>query len=389
MTTSNTTKATKLTNKFIKDYFSYKRPHTSATEREWINAHILPRISTTEPHFVDGIGNIHIDLRTDNTQPHFIRRSHRHLTPRGWAASSHRGKGWHMRVADPSATNCLGADDGAGVLVLLALIEAVVPAYYIFTRGEERGGIGATYLAEKHPELLRQFDRAIAFDRKGTSSVISHQGYGRCCSDAFADALSDALTDDVLMYAPDETGVYTDTAEFVSFIPECTNISVGYINEHTTKETQDLTHLKALIAHVLTIDWDALPTERDPKVKDKYAYGGGYSNYDYNYNYNYNHNHNFNVTPDSAFAITDYNSEAYGACEAALHHDPDDLIYMMCCVVNPADPDELYEMVWDVPCGEVNVKNCMRALDYAEDDEQTERALLDLYQAVVCDATYN
>ena len=389
MTTSNTTKATKLTNKFIKDYFSYKRPHTSATEREWINAHILPRISNAEPHFVDGIGNIHVDLRTDNTnRTLFV----------GHTDTVHReagrqvvtvGKDGILRVADPRATNCLGADDGAGVLVLLALIEAAVPAYYIFTRGEERGGIGATYLAEHHSELLSQFDRAIAFDRKGTSSVISHQGYGRCCSDAFADALSDALTDDVLMYAPDETGVYTDTAEFVGVIPECTNVSVGYINEHTTKETQDLTHLKALIAHVLTIDWDALPTERDPKVKDKYAYGGGYSNYDYNYNYNYNHNHNFNVTPDSAFAITDYNSEAYGACEAALHHDPDDLIYMMCCVVNPADPDELYEMVWDVPCGEVNVKNCMRALDYAEDDEQTERALLDLYQAVVCDATYN
>ena len=377
MTTSNTTKATKLTNKFIKDYFSYKRPHTSATEREWINAHILPRISNAEPHFVDGIGNIHVDLRTDNTnRTLFV----------GHTDTVHReagrqvvtvGKDGILRVADPSATNCLGADDGAGVLVLLALIEAAVPAYYIFTRGEERGGIGATYLAEHHSELLSQFDRAIAFDRKGTSSVISHQGYGRCCSDAFADALSDALTDDVLMYAPDETGVYTDTAEFVSFIPECTNVSVGYINEHTTKETQDLTHLKALIAHVLTIDWDALPTERDPKIKEKAVHEYGM----WNDNYEFIHN--------SAFAITDYNSEAYGACEAALHHDPDDLIYMMCCVVNPADPDELYEMVWDVPCGEVNVKNCMRALDYAEDDEQTERALLDLYQAVVCDATYN
>jgi len=385
MTTSNTTKATKLTNKFIKDYFSYKRPHTSDTEREWINNHILPRISTAEPHFVDSVGNIHVDLRTDLT--------HRTLFV-GHTDTVHResgrqvvtvGKDGVLRVADPLATNCLGADDGAGVLVLLALIEAVVPAYYIFTRGEERGGIGATYLAEHHSELLSQFDRAIAFDRKGTSSVISHQGYGRCCSDAFADALSDALTDDVLMYAPDDTGVYTDTAEFVSFIPECTNISVGYMNEHTTKEILDLKHLKALIAQVLTIDWDALPTERDHKVKDKAVHEYGMWNDNYNYNYNYN----YNVTPDSAFAITDYNSEAYGACEAALHHNPDDLIYMMCCVVNPADPDELYEMLWDVPCGEVNVKNCMRALDYAEDDEQTDRALLDLYQAVVCDATYN
>jgi len=371
MTISNTIKTTKLTNKFIKDYFSYKRPHTSATEREWIERFIL---SAVPKYHTDMALNIHVDLRTDQT--------HRTLFV-GHTDTLHReagrqvvtvGKDGILRVADPSATNCLGADDGAGVLVLLALIEAVVPAYYIFTRGEERGGVGAAYLANNRSDLLGQFDRAIAFDRKGTSSVISHQGYGRCCSDVFAETLSDALGTDTLMYAPDETGVYTDTAEFVGVIPECTNVSVGYINEHTTKETQDLTHLKALIAHVLTIDWDALPTERDPKTNKVDAMD--YVGFDY-------------VGGDSSFTFSDLNSDAYGACEAALYHEPDELIYLMCMLMNPADPDDLYEMVWDVPMQEHHIKNCMRALDYADDDEQTERALLDLYQTVVCDATYN
>jgi hypothetical protein len=164
---------------------------------------------------------------------------------------------------------CLGADDGAGCALLMHLLHAQIPAYYIFTQGEERGGIGAKYLADYSPELLSEFDRAIAFDRRGIDSVITHQGYGRCCSDDFASALSAELcADGVLMYLGDDTGVYTDTAEFVDVIPECTNISVGYMNEHSDRETLDLHHFTALAAAVLKIKWDTLPTTRDPKEKE-------------------------------------------------------------------------------------------------------------------------
>jgi hypothetical protein len=159
----------------------------------------------------------------------------------------------------------LGADDGAGCAMLMHLLHSSVPGYYIFTQGEECGGIGAKHLAKDHADLLKQFDRAIAFDRRGIDSVITHQGYGRCCSDAFADALADALNvDDRLMYLPDNTGVYTDTAEFTDIIPECTNISVGYDHEHSDRESLDIYHFMALADRVVQIAWDKLPTSRDP-----------------------------------------------------------------------------------------------------------------------------
>jgi hypothetical protein len=149
------------------------------------------------------------------------------------------------------------------------LLHSGVPGYYIFTQGEEVGGIGAKHLAAEHADLLAQFDRAIAFDRRGIDSVITHQGYGRCCSDAFAQALSDALNgDDRLMYLPDDTGVYTDTAEFTDIIPECTNVSVGYDHEHSDKESLDTYHFMALADRVVQIKWDELPTSRDPLVVD-------------------------------------------------------------------------------------------------------------------------
>lgn len=182
----------------------------------------------------------------------------------------------------------LGADDTAGCWLLLEMIDAGVPGVYVFHRGEERGGIGSSYIADKYPTFLQQFDRAIAFDRRGSCDVITHQGYGRCASDAFAEALADAFNEDgESMYAPSDMGIFTDTANYTEIIPECTNISCGYMHEHTANETLHLPTLFALRDNCLRIDWDKLPTVRDPRVsqyKTSYAYGSyGADEQDYDY----------------------------------------------------------------------------------------------------------
>lgn len=162
----------------------------------------------------------------------------------------------------------LGADDGAGIAILLHMIDNGVPGTYLFTHGEERGGIGAKGVAKHHAGFLSGFDRAIAFDRRGTGSVITHQAMGRCCSDNFAEALSTALDDASYSMFPDSTGVYTDTAEFTDVIGECTNISVGYQSEHSTKETLDMDFIEHLSAKVLTVEWESLPAARNPGEVD-------------------------------------------------------------------------------------------------------------------------
>jgi hypothetical protein len=154
--------------------------------------------------------------------------------------------------------------------MLMHLIHADVKGYYIFSQGEECGGIGAKHIATHHTDLLAQFDRAIALDRRGIDSVISHQGMGRCASDTFCQALADELNlhDESLMYSPDDTGVYTDTAEFTDIIPECTNISVGYDHEHSQQECLNIHHYELLSQAVLQVEWDKLPTDRDPTVPE-------------------------------------------------------------------------------------------------------------------------
>jgi hypothetical protein len=187
----------------------------------------------------------------------------------------------------------LGADDKAGVTIMLNMIEKNIPGLYYFFLGEEVGCIGSRKVAEKHKtQKLDYIKKVVSFDRRGTDSVISFQASQRCCSDTFATALAEQLNkaDTTFKYEKDPTGVYTDSAQFVSIYPECTNISVGYYSEHTFNERQDIEHLTKLAEAVTKVDWNSLPAERDPsKVEyDNYGYGWGsygrgsgrYSTYD-------------------------------------------------------------------------------------------------------------
>ena len=161
----------------------------------------------------------------------------------------------------------LGADDGAGVALLCHMITSQVAGHYFFFAGEEVGGIGSSYLAKNFERLFPtlELDRAIAFDRKGTSDVVVEQFCGKCCSEVFALELCNKLGTD---YLP-AIGSFTDTANFVDFIPECTNVSVGYYNEHSKDEYLDLTYLQELAEKVCKIDWESLPTVRNLWVEQE------------------------------------------------------------------------------------------------------------------------
>ncbi len=180
----------------------------------------------------------------------------------------------------------LGADDKAGVTILLHLIKNKIPGLYYFFIGEEVGCIGSG-LAAKYGKFKGEYDRIISFDRRDTGSIITYQSSARCCSDIFADSLAKQLNKSVGMsYTKDEGGVYTDSAEFTHLIPECTNVSVGYYKEHTTNESQDIVHLEKLGNACLKVDWENLPVKRDPS-KTEYR---TYNNY-YNNGWNWKSNH--------------------------------------------------------------------------------------------------
>jgi hypothetical protein len=180
----------------------------------------------------------------------------------------------------------LGADDKAGVTIMLYMIENKIPGLYYFFLGEEVGCVGSRKVANvQKDQKIEGINKVISFDRRGNDSVITFQSSQRCCSDTFGEALSKQLNlaDDSFSYKNDPTGILTDSVQFIKIYSECTNISVGYRSEHTFSEQQDIEHLTKLAEACLLVDWNGLPVDRDPsktEYKSYSGYGYGFDEWD-------------------------------------------------------------------------------------------------------------
>ena len=240
---------------------SLKRAHLSEGEAEMIEAQIMPYNPDV---FYDELGSVlgYVIEVGEGSETLFCAHTDTvHSSKEGKVNPVLFDEG--LLLAYKEDGQPLGADDGAGVWLMLEMIDAEVPGVYLFPRGEEKGGIGSSGIAELYPDFLERFKYAIAFDRRGTKSVITYQSRGKCCSNEFAQALADMLNPGGLELAPDSTGIYTDTAEFVDLIPECTNISVGYDYEHSGKEMLDVEFLiKLRDALIERFDETQLPVVR-------------------------------------------------------------------------------------------------------------------------------
>jgi len=260
-----------------------RRPRFADSEGE---LYVIEKYIKTLPGVLqDKFGNFWLEiLQADGSAPTTLFSAHTDTVHKAKATGTYTlaAAGGMLSV---KGGGVLGADDGTGIWIMLNLIEAKVPGLYIFHREEEIGGNGSSHIAAQHAEVLDKYNRAIAFDRKGTRDIITHQGGERCCSDAFAEAFAEQLNLGTgFQFRGDDTGSFTDTKNYTSLISECTNLAVGYYDQHTTHETQDLTFVTRLVQRMVAIDWEALPTERDKTVVedqwslwDSYRTGGGYN----------------------------------------------------------------------------------------------------------------
>jgi hypothetical protein len=339
-----------------------RRDYGSATEAAYV-AWLANRLPVS---LIDGAGNVHVDLRTQPDHRSMF-TSHTDTVHSSGGANKVRVDGKFWRA---DAGSALGADDGAGNAIMAHMINAGVPGYYVFFRGEERGGVGSSWLAKNMPELFVDIDRAVAFDRAGYADVITHQSGGRCCSDEFAEALATQLSSDTDWYMPCNTGVYTDTAEFTRLIPECTNLSVGYKNQHGDREEQDVEFLWDLAQRSVAAQWDDLPTKRDPKVREsKYA-----DMYD----------------PYEAY-VPSGDGVYYGQPKTALdeYDDLDDDANILCDIIESAIETGLYgrliELIAEAACPEDPDAAKRHLNPRMLDDERLEEAANMLYDGWTAD----
>lgn len=258
------------------DMLSYKRPDGGPTDWEFIGKFIASTSADTE---IDDEGNVWIRVGKDSPilwschtdTVHHDEGRQEVVVRKGWARVV--AKSEHF-----PKTNALGADDTAGCWLMTEMILAKVPGLYVFHRGEEVGGRGSQHAAKYETKRLTGIKYAIALDRKGYGDVITHQFSTRCCSEAFAKSLAAILGG---TFAPDDTGMFTDTANYTDVIGECTNLSVGYFDNHGPTEKLNLPFVAWLRERLINADFSSLVAERQPGEVDELDWEsyGHYPNY--------------------------------------------------------------------------------------------------------------
>lgn len=247
------------------EMLKYKRPIDSWSEEEFCKKYLEPVFGERD-EFGNYILTVYGKVPRGLVQPNLCFTAHYDTV--------HRTSGMQEVVVQGDIisavqSECLGADCTTGIWLILGMIEAKIPGVYIVHYGEESGCIGSSLLAASNPHWLEHLEAVISFDRKGEESIITHQMGLRTASDAFAMSLATAL--DMPTLRPDTTGSYTDSNEYMHLVSECTNLSVGYLNQHSKGETQNLFFAEHLLDKLINADWSKLVFERDPAAyMDKY-----------------------------------------------------------------------------------------------------------------------
>ncbi len=247
----------------LAEMLSYCRPHGSVTTKTFCHRYLMSLPDMTR----DIHGNFHCDRGRNSTVLWSAHVDTVHRSPGMQRVKETRGRLALGKPRDGVRRECLGGDDTVGVYLLREMVLAGIPGHYVFHVGEERGCIGSRALADSHAVELQAYQYAIALDRAGISDVVTYQHGKRCCSEVFSESIAGLLTD-VAGYSSAH-GVYTDTAEYVRLIPECTNLSVGYYHQHTAAEYVDTVHVRALREALLAFDETQLVCERNPAAPDE------------------------------------------------------------------------------------------------------------------------
>jgi hypothetical protein len=269
----------------LPEMLSYARPHGSGVEQLFCDRYIgtIPNIQQ------DDFGNYYVEV---GSSPNTLFSAHTDTVD--------YTEGFKKILLDPIVNelftdngDCLGADDTTGVWIMRLMIEKSIPGMYVFHRGEEVGCLGSSWMAENKPGWLKLYDHAIAFDRAGDRDIVTTQNGSTCASPEFAADFSKRLhvTGHIegQMFSS-ARGVYTDTAEYVHLIGECTNISVGYEMQHSPSETQSVQTLKELVPALLKMDWTGITKQREPAEPKSYSFASSYGRYSWKNDDNYDYN---------------------------------------------------------------------------------------------------
>lgn len=190
-----------------------------------------------------------------------------------------------------STAGILGADDKAGLAIILAVLRNIDKTGFdgtiklAFTREEEIGCVGSSKI---DPNWIKGSDLAIVVDRRNTRDIVTGCLQAFCSNEVgkFFEDCSAILDMD---WKATEGGI-SDATTFSELGVNSVNLSAGYQNEHTDKESLYFPAMKDtvnLILQALALVNDFAGTFGEVPDSNNwvegYFYGeySGYSNYGY------------------------------------------------------------------------------------------------------------
>lgn len=175
----------------------------------------------------------------------------------------------------------LGADDRAGIYAILETIPKH-HCHVLFTGGEEHGGIGATAFTKSG--IKPDVNYCLQFDRRGTNDAV----YYWTENPEFEKFIESHGWEKA-------EGSFTDICEVCPYLGVMgVNLSIGYVNEHTTSEVLDTEVMNTNIKRIPEL----LDGEKYEYMEMEWNYpswyrGTFYGGYDYDYDSYYRSSYSY------------------------------------------------------------------------------------------------
>ncbi|MCY8291563.1 M20/M25/M40 family metallo-hydrolase [Bacillus haynesii] len=152
-----------------------------------------------------------------------------------------------------SSKGILGADDRAGIAILLAVLRNVEKTCFegtikvAFSREEEIGCVGSSQIDK---EWIEGSDLAIVVDRRGNNDIVVGNWSQAFCSDEVGTFFEECAAMQDMSWSAVEGGI-SDACTFAELNVNSVNLSAGYMNEHTPREYVVLEDMKKTVSLIL------------------------------------------------------------------------------------------------------------------------------------------
>lgn len=159
----------------------------------------------------------------------------------------------------------LGGDNKTGCAMLINMINNNISGTYYFFVEEEVGRKGSIWFNNQIKD--GEYTFAVAFDRKETCSLVTHQRGIKLINDELTKVLLDEFSSKEYEFKVDHFGFSCDTVSLIDKVNNCLNISNGTYDEHKKTERVDLEYYDYMFNKVIEIDWEKI--SKNSNIKER------------------------------------------------------------------------------------------------------------------------